>query len=77
MTPREKAKQLIESFAPHARLIANPGEAVGREKHSRQCATIAVEELIIEASDKLTRAGRIGLSNKEYWIQVKKEIEKL
>jgi hypothetical protein len=46
MTPEEKAWSLVNKMLPHARIIVEPGEEVGREKHAKQCALIAVEEIL-------------------------------
>lgn len=45
MTPKEKAKELVEKFEPHARLIVDPGVNVGRKEHAKQCALIVVAEM--------------------------------
>jgi len=71
MTPAEKAKELITKFMPHSSGNSNNNEA-------KECALIAVDEilellednglLIAEYHDKYTM---------EYWLDVRKEIEKL
>jgi hypothetical protein len=63
MTPKEKAKELIDKF-----------NVVGLQQRAEayQCAVIAVDE-IIEWSSQWS-----GLHNEiSYWQEVKKEIEKL
>jgi hypothetical protein len=64
MTPKEKAKELIEKFT----IDLSPFSEYGHwdEYQGKQCALICVDE-IIEASDYL----RI------YWEEVKQEIELL
>jgi hypothetical protein len=67
MTPQEKAKELVEKFIPHTRVFH---EALGWEDYidsAKQCALIAVDELI-EHTD---------WTEANYWMQVKQEIEKL
>jgi hypothetical protein len=61
MTPKEKAKELIRQFY-----------SVGAIE-CKQCALIAVDEIV-----ECTTNG-LGLTkfSKEYWQEVKQEIEKL
>jgi hypothetical protein len=65
MTPKEKAKELVEKFSNAALLD-------GYE--SQQCALIAVD-YIIKCTHSDKRANSI--LDKEYWQRVKTEIEKL
>ena len=80
MTPKEKAKELVEMFS-----------VVGLQQRNEgvQCALIAVEEILYayphtyDMEKDSTRAGEdIYIimnvrSNIVYWNEVKKEIEKL
>ena len=63
MTPKEKAKELVDRYK-------NEGWVIGGDT-AKQCALIAVDEIIniIDAEDQFI------LYN--YWQQVKQEIEKL
>ena len=61
MTPKEKAIQLVNSFDELGRDFTR---GVSMKEFSKQCALIAVEELIKETGSK-------------YWYNVKLEIEKL
>jgi hypothetical protein len=64
MTPKEKAKQLIEAMAFSCR-------ECDYEAKAKQCALIAVDEILD------TIKWCIGDSQVEYWQDVKKEIEAL
>jgi hypothetical protein len=61
MTPKEKAIQLVNSFDELGRDFTR---GVSMKEFSKQCALIAVDELIKETGSK-------------YWYNVKLEIEKL
>jgi hypothetical protein len=64
MTPKEKAKELIEKFMFNCR-------ECDYEDNAKQCALIAVDEILdINSVDK-----DYELSN--YWQEVKQEIENL
>lgn len=73
MTPKEKAKQLIEKFEPYvypysgSSMLTNTQSDSVILENSKKCATFAVNELITEFSLK-------GDST-EYWKEVKNEIE--
>lgn len=66
MTPKEKAKDLIQKFAPYA----DQGEfLIGSDDNvscAKQCALIAVEEIL--------KGDHLSLS---YWQEVKTEIKKI
>lgn len=72
MTPKEKAKDLVEKMSSKSAVFKI-------NKLSKQCAIIAVDELIKESSSKsmTIRFPKCNLSDKEYWQEVKKEIENL
>jgi len=61
MTPKEKAIQLVNSFDELGRDFTR---GVSMKEFSKQCALIAVDELIKETGSK-------------YWYDVKLEIYKL
>jgi|LakMenE18May11ns_1017448.scaffolds.fasta_scaffold8779948_2 hypothetical protein len=62
MTPKEKAKELIDNFLPHSTGNSNINEA-------KQCALIAVDEIL--NNDGFTQ---FDIYLTEYWQQVKQEI---
>jgi hypothetical protein len=64
MTPKEKAEELFQKYYNNYGYYGIPVDAI---KNSKQCALIAVDELIKETD----------WSEAEYWQEVKKEIEKL
>lgn len=63
MTPKEKAKELVESMAFSCR-------ECDYETKAKQCALIAVNEII----DNIVDDDKQVLN---YWAEVKQEIEKL
>lgn len=77
MTPKEKAKEMVVKFMK----IDSDSEMFDGFKmglfYAQRCALIAVDELINEASQKIHTQGRCMLSDKEYWQEVKQEIENL
>ena len=65
MTPKEKAKELFNKFyqeAPYQEI-----EFYSNDVMARQCALIAVDELIYQ----------VNHSDVGYWQEVKQEIQKL
>ena len=65
MTPREKAKELIEKFYPQVQWKMGQEDCMDRAK---QCALIAVNEIL----------GYMGADRgTEFWQEVKSEIKKL
>ena len=68
MTPKEKAKQLIEAMAFSCR-------ECDYEAKAKQCALIAVDEII--ASNPIAFDEDDNCIAKQWWQEVKKEIEKL
>lgn len=71
MTPKEKAKELVEKFKPLAHknfTMRNDGEM----EKAKQCALICVMEQLEEHSCQTLNSERHA-----YWQSVKTEIEKL
>jgi hypothetical protein len=75
MTPKEKAKELVEDM--------HDAPEIGYNEHAKQCALIAVDEILntlkIFPEEDTTSKSVINFSVSRiiYWVQVKKEIEKL
>jgi hypothetical protein len=71
MTPKEKA---LELFSIYRFALSLPNAPLGEDKDSvaKQCALIAVDEILSFIEDD-----REGFTWKDYYIEVKKEIEKL
>ena len=63
MTPKEKAIDLVEDM--------HDAPEMGYNEHAKQCALIAVDEILKICVDSL------GLTELDYWQDVKEEIEKL
>ena len=82
MTPKEKAKELVDNFTPHTRVFH---EVLGWEDYldsAKKCALIAVDEIIDNGNLEPQIKRHIGnvepsIIYLEYWFKVKKEIEKL
>lgn len=75
MTPKEKAEELVERFENAAyNYFTNTGDGVEIVMLAKQCALIAVEEIInsVVITDLTTAENQFI-----YWQQVKQEIEKL
>ena len=70
MTPKEKAKELVDKFYKYVAEKDFFGDNV-ENKFSKQCALIAVHEIIDHCSQVEPFLGT------DYWLDVKKEIEQL
>lgn len=76
MTPKEKAKELVEKFIPHTRVFH---ETLGWEDYidsAKKCALIAVDEIIL-SNPHSNPFNTDVYSTMDYWLQVKTEIENL
>lgn len=74
MTPKEKAKELVEKFKFETKqseiindIILGDVSVIFQHHKAKQCALIAVDEIIEHCN----------YVNKWYWEEVKQEIEKL
>jgi hypothetical protein len=77
MTPQEKARELVEKFKLN--VLDYEGNGIN-EFIAKQCALIAVEEILKRTRSVDTMPPnyqKIDENTKEYWEQVKIEIEKL
>jgi hypothetical protein len=72
MSPKEKALELYQKYETLGRDFTR---GVSMKEHSKQCALIAVDEVISEYGTYY----KIEINEKyvSYWEQVKQEIEKL
>lgn len=72
MTPKEKAKELVDKFIPHSSGNSNNNEA-------KECALIAVDEIIesYEFDVAYDVENKRAMDNLNYWDEVKQELEKL
>jgi len=70
MTPKEKATELVEKLKEHSQLMIGYGGFSSRNGSAKQCALIAVDEILdINSVDK-------DYDLCDYWNEVKQEIEK-
>jgi hypothetical protein len=69
MTPREKADELYSKYDDL--LNKDFGNPIVFDNQLKQCALIAVDELIYETQFEVPNI------RQKYWINVKQEIEKL
>ena len=75
MTAKEKAKELVNCFTK-CKDKFNSYYVIPIIEDAKQCALIAVDEIIKEYST-LPHFGELYLENIEYLEEVKQEIEKL
>jgi hypothetical protein len=68
MTPKEKAIDLVEDM--------HDAPEMGYNEHAKQCALIAVDEILLIAP-MMHMEGFGNLTIREYYKKVKKEIEAL
>ena len=68
MTRKEKAKQLVDKMWVYSLPNAN-----GSWNNAKQCALIAVDEILNKRSFLIS----IPLADVKFWQEVKQEIEKL
>ena len=69
MTPKEKAKELVDKFRNELNWVEKDHD-VDLYRDTRQCALIAVDEILLATG--LETKGRF-----EFYLEVKKEIELL
>ena len=72
MTPKEKAKELVEKFLFMYRPSMHPPYLKANEA-AKQCALIAVDEILLHEKNNHSVLDKIS----DYWQEVKQEIEKL
>jgi len=75
MSPKEKAEELFNMFWSVGYDGEEDGDTVMNKREAKKCCQIAVDQLVIEANDKIYKIGRNGLSDYEYWIEVRKELQ--
>lgn len=80
MTPKEKAIELVEKYMPHIAGVDRYNTTLGLydKTISKQCALIAVDEIINECH--MWHGGDYiewDIKRFKYWQEVRKEIEKL
>lgn len=77
MTAKEKAEELVEKF--HNFLQKAMGESASNIywQDSKQCALIAVDEIIEYINTVWFKPEEVTDNNFNYWQEVKNEIERL
>ena len=73
MTPKEKAQELFGKYAMYLRANLRYDEEANED--AKQCALIAVDEII--ASNPIAFDEQDNCIAKQWWKEVKTEIEKL
>lgn len=77
MTPKEKAIELVECFAESIKPVTF-GVLMERDWNSaKQCALIAVDEIIEATKTEIDRPDYNGVVLDKYWQEVKTELENL
>ena len=71
MTAKEDAKRMIVNFKNTLPRMDYSLLAIT----AKDCALIAVEELVAASSDNTCKIGRGGLSDKQHWQAVKQELQ--
>lgn len=71
MTPKEKARELVNRYRCNYQIICKMNTRNMYLSEAKQCALIAIDELIKETSFEVPNI------RQRYWQGVKKEIEKL
>jgi hypothetical protein len=76
LPPKDKAKELVDKFRPHANLWDCRNDCPLDEANEKQCALICVDEIIKELNIWY-RGEKAEKRRLNYWIEVKNEINKL
>jgi hypothetical protein len=75
MTPKEKADELVNKFTPHTKVFHEHLGWVNYLDSTKQCAFIAVDELIEEVAESAD--DEVKFMRVIYWEKVKQEINNL
>ena len=76
MKPKEKAEKLFNKFIIIDDLSDSTGNSLYFNAHAKQCALIAVDEILLIAPE-MHMEGFGNLTIREYYKKVKQELEKL
>ena len=78
MTPKEKAEKLFNKFIIIDDLSDSTGNSLYFNAHAKQCALIAVDEILEALGYKsLSDSPYTTLEARQFYLQVKQEIENL
>jgi len=75
MTPKEKAKKLVDKYSTYVVMWSGGIEA--ETQNVKQCALIVVNEMLEELDHLAFDDFDYGTSKMMYWQEVKEEIKKL
>jgi hypothetical protein len=75
MKPKEKAEELIDKFENYS--FMDIDKKISSFNSAKQCALIAVDEILEEFDHFPFNDDEYLTNNRQYWEQVKQEIEKL
>jgi hypothetical protein len=75
LTPKEKAKELVNKFLRTYKVSLYPPFTKASDE-AKECALIAVNVILIDCGAK-DWSGDEACEGKNYWQEVKQEIEKL
>jgi hypothetical protein len=73
MTPKEKAKELVSKFQYNTKVYHPKNGWVNSIIDMKECALICVDEILKDREE----IDGMRVINDPYWLEVKKEIEKL
>jgi hypothetical protein len=77
MTPKEKAKQLVEKYLRTYPIYDNPSVVISYTyNEAKQCALLAVDE-ILDLNLGFSNCDENNWAIEKFYIEVKQEIEKL
>jgi hypothetical protein len=76
MTPKEKAEELVNKFRKEFDWVESQ-YAIDLYRDTRQCALIAVDEILNGISETWEVGSYDFESTNDFWQSVKQEIEKL
>jgi hypothetical protein len=77
MTPKEKAIELVKKFTEHTRIFDSQFGWHDNIESAKQCALLAVDEIIEATKQVVDRPDFNGIVFNTYWQQVKSEIQAL
>ena len=75
MTPEDKAKKLVDKYSTY--VVMWSGGIEVETQNVKQCALIAVDEMLEELDHLAFDDHDYGTSKMMYWMEVKNEINKL
>lgn len=82
MTPKEKAKEIVDKYL-NVEIMFYDADTVGeyidimRTEEAKQCALIAVEEIIASKPNQVYKIYSTWIPASTYWQAVKEQIEQL